>query len=55
MCSSDLGAYDKLLLRIGSMPGFPLRLLPPYRGFTEDDADRCRALMEARFPDWLPA
>jgi dihydrodipicolinate synthase/N-acetylneuraminate lyase len=48
------GAYDKLLLRIGVMPGFPLRLLSPYQGFTEDDADRCRALMEARYPDWLP-
>jgi len=48
------GAYDKLLLRIGVMPGFPLRLLSPYQGFTEDDATRCRALMESRWPDWLP-
>lgn len=48
------GAYDKLLLRIGVMPGFPLRLLSPYLGFTEDDAARCRALMEARWPHWLP-
>jgi dihydrodipicolinate synthase/N-acetylneuraminate lyase len=48
------GAYDKLLLRIGVMLGFPLRLLSPYLGFTEDDAARCRALMEARWPHWLP-
>jgi len=49
------GAYDKLLLRIGVMPGFPLRLLSPYQSFTDDDAVRCRALMEAKYPDWLPA
>ena len=49
------GAYDKLLLRIGLMPEFPLHLLSPYQGFTDDDATRCRALMEARYPDWLPA
>jgi len=48
------GAYDKLLLRIGVMPGFPLRLLSPYQGFTDDDAARCRAMLEARWPDWLP-
>lgn len=48
------GAYDKLLLRIGVMPGFPLRLLSPYQGFTDDDATRCRALMGSRWPDWLP-
>jgi len=47
------GAYDKLMVRIGGMPDFPLRLLSPYQGFTEDDADACRALMETRFPDWL--
>ncbi len=48
------GAYDKLLLAIGVMPGFPLRLLSPYRGFTDADAARCRAVMEARWPQWLP-
>jgi hypothetical protein len=48
------GAYDKLLLRIGIMPGFPLGLLSPYQGFSDDDAARCRAFMEARYPDWLP-
>jgi len=48
------GAYDKLMVRIGSLPDFPLRLLSPYQGFTEEDADACRRLMEERFPDWLP-
>ncbi|MFN8624126.1 MAG: dihydrodipicolinate synthase family protein [Chloroflexota bacterium] len=48
------GAYDKLLLRVGLMPGFPLRLLSPYEGFTADDARRCRDLLETRWPDWLP-
>jgi len=48
------GAYDKLLLHIGLQPGFPLRLLSPYQGFTEADAARCRSFMEARYPAWLP-
>jgi dihydrodipicolinate synthase/N-acetylneuraminate lyase len=48
------GAYDKLLLHVGVMPGFPLRLLSPYLGFTEEDAARCRAVLEARWPQWLP-
>ena len=49
------GAYDNLLLHIGLMPGFPLRLLSPYLGFTDADAAACRAVMEARWPQWLPA
>lgn len=49
------GAYDKMLTRLGGLAAFPLRLLPPYRGFTEDDADRCRAVIAARFPDLIPA
>lgn len=48
------GAYDKMLVRLGGMPDFPLRLLSPYAGFTDADADACRELMETRFPDWLP-
>lgn len=49
------GSYDKMLCRLGLLPEFPLRLLSPYQGFTDEDYDACRRVMETRFPDWLPA
>jgi dihydrodipicolinate synthase/N-acetylneuraminate lyase len=49
------GAYDKMLVKLGMLPDFPLRLLSPYLGYTQDDYERCRALLETRFPDWLAA
>lgn len=47
------GAYDKMLVKLGMLPDFPLRLLSPYTGFTEDDHRACRQLLESRYPDWL--
>lgn len=47
------GAYDKMLVKLGMLPDFPLRLLSPYEGFTQVDYEACRALLESRFPDWL--
>jgi dihydrodipicolinate synthase/N-acetylneuraminate lyase len=47
------GAYDKMLVKLGMMPDFPLRLLSPYQGFTEDDYRACRRLLEDRYPEWL--
>lgn len=35
------GAYDKLRLRLGGMPDFPLRLLSPYATFTEEQYRSC--------------
>jgi dihydrodipicolinate synthase/N-acetylneuraminate lyase len=49
------GAYDKMLVKLGMLPDFPLRLLSPYLGYTHEDYERCRALLETRFPDWLAA
>ena len=49
------GAYDKMLVKLGMLPDFPLRLLSPYLGFTDDDHLACRTLLETRFPDWLGA
>ncbi len=47
------GAFDKMLVKLGMLPEFPLRLLSPYRGFTEDDYQACRRLLEEKYPDWL--
>ena len=41
------GAYDKMLVKLGMLPEFPLRLLSPYRGFTEDDYRACRRFLQA--------
>lgn len=49
------GAYDKMLVKLGMLPDFPLRLLSPYLGYTHDDYLACRRLLETRFPDWLPS
>ena len=48
------GAYDKMLVKLGMLPGFPLRLLPPYQGYTEEDYGRMRRLLMDRWPEWLP-
>ena len=47
------GAYDKMLVKLGMLADFPLRLLSPYQGYTEADHQACRTLLETEFPDWL--
>ena len=47
------GAYDKMLVKLGMLPEFALRLLSPYESFDEDDHRACRELLETRYPDWL--
>ena len=47
------GAFDKMLVKLGMLPDFPLRLLSPYRGFTEDDYQACRRLLHEQYADWL--
>jgi dihydrodipicolinate synthase/N-acetylneuraminate lyase len=47
------GAFDKMLVKLGMLPDFPLRLLSPYIGYSDDDFRRCRELLQTRFPDWL--
>jgi dihydrodipicolinate synthase/N-acetylneuraminate lyase len=49
------GAYDKMLVKLGMLPEFPLRLLSPYRSFDDEDYLACRRLLEDRYPDWLAA
>ncbi len=45
------GAFDKMLFRVND-PDFPLRLLPPYIGATEQDFTR---FFEALPPGWRPS
>ena len=48
------GAYDKLLVRLGGLEEMPLRLLSPYQGFSEEQYQSVKQVMQARFPEWLP-
>lgn len=48
------GAYDKLLVRLGGLEEMPLRLLSPYQGFSEEQYQACKRVMQERFAEWLP-
>jgi dihydrodipicolinate synthase/N-acetylneuraminate lyase len=47
------GAYDKMIVKLGLLPEFPLRLLSPYQGFTEDDYRAIRGVIDERYADWV--
>jgi len=47
------GAYDKMFLKL-VFPDFPLRLLPPYAGVTDEVFSAFRKMMETSYPLWLP-
>ncbi|WP_395751549.1 dihydrodipicolinate synthase family protein [Prosthecobacter sp.] len=47
------GAYDKLFCRIHD-PEFPLRLLPPYEGVSEEWFGHYLGLLRKHQPSWLP-
>jgi dihydrodipicolinate synthase/N-acetylneuraminate lyase len=47
------GAFDKLFCRIHD-PEFPLRLLPPYEGVSEERFDRYLERLRSHHPHWLP-
>jgi dihydrodipicolinate synthase/N-acetylneuraminate lyase len=47
------GAYDKIIAKVGA-PDFPLRLLPPYQGATDEGYRDYLAELAERFPRWLP-
>jgi len=49
------GAFDKMLIKLGMLPEFPLRLLSPYHGFTDDDYLACRRYLDEHWADWLVA
>lgn len=46
------GAYDKMYAKLID-PEFPLRLLPPYTGFTDEVFQRYREYLRSNCPDWL--
>lgn len=47
------GAYDKTIHKLTD-PAFPLPLLPPYEGATEEAYQRYKAELAAKYPAWLP-
>jgi len=48
------GAFDKMLWKMHD-DRFPLRLLPPYSGASEEGFRKFAALVQSRFPRWNPA
>lgn len=48
------GAYDKIFDKL-LVPEFPLRLLPPYVGTSDDEFDRFARILREQLPDWLPS
>lgn len=47
------GAFDKLFCRVHD-PKFPLRLLPPYDGVSDERFDSYVSLLRQSLPHWLP-
>ncbi|HJT77037.1 MAG TPA: dihydrodipicolinate synthase family protein [Gemmataceae bacterium] len=47
------GAYDKLFEKMHD-PEFPLRLLPPYVGMSDEQYRAFVELLRQRLPDWVP-
>jgi dihydrodipicolinate synthase/N-acetylneuraminate lyase len=47
------GAYDKLFEKMHD-PDYPLRLLPPYVGPSDDEYRAFVELLRQRLPDWIP-
>lgn len=46
------GAYDKLYAKLIN-PEFPLRLLPPYTGFSDEEFESFRLYIKNNYPEWL--
>lgn len=47
------GAYDKMIVRLGGLEEFPLRLLSPYQCFTEEQYQSCKRTFLEKYPDWV--
>ncbi|MEM7117684.1 MAG: dihydrodipicolinate synthase family protein [Chloroflexota bacterium] len=47
------GAYDKMLVRLGGFEEMPLRLLSPYKGFTEEQYQVCKQIVLDKYADWV--
>jgi dihydrodipicolinate synthase/N-acetylneuraminate lyase len=48
------GGYDKMFEKMYD-PAFPLRLLPPYEGVSDEEYQAFVRLLGERLPDWVPA
>ena len=49
------GAYDKLWVRLGGFEEMPLRLLSPYKGFSEEQYQACKRHLETYYANWFSA
>jgi dihydrodipicolinate synthase/N-acetylneuraminate lyase len=47
------GAYDKMLVKLGMIPEFPLRLLSPYQSFEEEDYRAMKRVLDERWRAWI--
>ncbi len=47
------GAYDKLVAKLAE-PDFPLELLPPYQGSSDEGYRQYLGELSAHYPGWLP-
>jgi hypothetical protein len=47
------GSYDKLFEKMYH-PEFPLRLLPPYLGSSDEEYHAFVNLLRTRLPEWIP-
>jgi hypothetical protein len=47
-------AFDKMFCRMHDRR-FPLRLLPPYAGVSDETFERFAALVREKYPRWVPA
>ena len=48
------GSYDKIFEKMYD-PEFPLRLLPPYAGSTDDEYEAFVNFLRKRLPEWVPS
>lgn len=48
------GSYDKLFEKMYT-PKFPLRLLPPYLGSSDEEFQKFIRLLGERLPEWIPS
>jgi len=48
------GAFDKMFTRV-NVPGFPLRLLPPYASVSEATFEQFLRLLAGKYPRWAPS
>jgi len=47
------GASDKMIVRLGGVSDFPIRMLSPYEGYPEAAFQACRKILTEKYSDWI--